>query len=260
MHARKLRRAGFRMNSRLDFSRLQNISAREIMQPGNDHVIPDKLPLAQVARLCVNNSHESFYILSENGELTGTISSAALRQLITEYEILKNSPLIAQDIASPGVVTVSANDDLAHVMQLFTASDVDELPVVAATNAHAVVGSIRKQNVIAAYHQALLHQDLPAGFARGLRTLEKAERVQVAPGYALLEIAAPLAFAGKTLAELRLRQQHGVAVIMIRRPLDSLQTEQDEVTSMPDANYRFQEGDVMVLFGEERNLAQMEKL
>lgn len=40
IYARKLRQTGFRLNTRADFSLLRKIPAREIMQPGNDNVLP----------------------------------------------------------------------------------------------------------------------------------------------------------------------------------------------------------------------------
>ena len=260
VYARKLRHAGFRVNARPDFSLLQNVCAKEIMQAGGAHVIPEGMPLAEVVRICASSAHEAFYIQNQEGKLSGTISSTALRQMMPEYEGLKDSRLVAQDIAVPHVVTVSENDDLAHVMQLFTASGVDELPVVAAAKARTLVGSIGRQDVIALYHKALQRQDFSGGFARSMRTLRQNQCAEVAPGYALMEAAPPAAFVGRTLSALRLRSQYGLQVIMIRHEHDPAPAEHGAAAFIPAADYEIREHDLLVVFGAHRQLEEFKKI
>ena len=260
VYARKLRTAGYRFSAGRDVSILQRMSVAEVMRPGDLVILEEDQPLDEMLKVCIESPHEVFYTKNRDGTLTGTISTAELRHMITEYENLKQSRLVAKDVAVPRVVTVADNDGLDQVMRLFGRGTADELPVVSHENPRVILGSIRRQDVINAYNKESLKQNLTEGVASSLRTLEKTGRVGVTDGYSLIEKVAPLDFVGKTLADLKLRTRYHVEVIMIRRPQDPLHPEAEETAIMPDVKYKIQEGDTLVLFGEDDKLEALEKL
>ena len=79
------------------------------------------------------------------------------------------------------------------------------------------------------------------------------ERILLAPGYSLVELAAPEDFAGKTLSELDLRNRFQVQVVILKR------AGTDEVV-FPTADLRVGGSDVLVLMGRDEGLRSIQAL
>jgi CIC family chloride channel protein len=258
VHSLKLRQAGYRVSGAREKTVLQSLLVNEAMRRDDIVLLPEELRLEEMVKICVASPHECFYTQHQNGKLTGTITTSELRQIITEYETLRRSGLVAKDLAVPKVITVKEDDDLETVMHLFGQGTADEFPVVASDDPNRVLGTIWRQDLITAYNQASLKHNLADGMARNLRTLQKTGHVRIADGFVLAEKEAPPAFVGKTLADLKLRSQYGIEVLMIRRPQDPYDDEDDNGDArLPDVKYKIQEGDVFVLFAPDETLASL---
>lgn len=258
VHSLKLRQAGYRLASAREKTLLQSLLVSEAMRRADIVLLPEELRLEQMVKICMASPHECFYTQDKNGKLTGTITTSELRQIITEYENLRQSGLVAKDMAVPKVITVKEDDDLETVMRLFGQGTADEFPVVATEDPDRVVGTIWRQDLINAYNKASLKHNFADGMARNLRTLQKTGYVRIADGFVLAEKQAPPAFIGKTLAELKLRSQYGIEVLMIRRPQDPYDDEDDNGDArLPDVKYKIQEGDILVLFAPDKILASL---
>jgi len=81
--------------------------------------------------------------------------------------------------------------------------------------------------------------------------------VEVAQGVSVLEIAAPLEFVGKTLAESNVRKMYGVTVLVLRRAPQPDGTQETLVS--PNADDMIELGDTMVIFGADEKLSKLEK-
>ncbi|RMH76269.1 MAG: CBS domain-containing protein, partial [Calditrichaeota bacterium] len=233
---------------------LRSIQVKSVMRE-DVALIPEHLPLPQLIRELIESPHSTFYVVNGEGRLSGIITESELRPIITEYENLR-AMLVAGDIARPDVVTVREDDDLDHVLKLFGQENVDEFPVVSSDNPDKVIGSIWRQDVIAAYNRESLKYNLADELAHDLKALRKAQTVPVADGYSIIERPVPKRFVGKTLAELRLRNKYGLEVLMIRHgsPLFSEEDEDGDFV-IPTANYVLREGDRLVLFGKDEAIA-----
>jgi len=163
--------------------------------------------------------------------------------------------LVAGDIARPGIITVKEDDDLEHVFNVFGHENVDELPVVSAKHPNKIIGTVFRQDVIAAYNRESLKYNLADGLGQRLKTLEKTHAVQVAEGYSIVERKVPTRFVGKSLSQLRLRNKYNVEVLMIRQNRHPFQEEDSPGFIVPAPDYVIQPGDVLVLFGSDSNLA-----
>jgi len=80
--------------------------------------------------------------------------------------------------------------------------------------------------------------------------------VPVFEKYHLIEIEAPNIFVGKTLRELNMRSELGAEVILIKKNPNR----KDQYTVHPDANYRIEIGDMLLVFGEKKDLQKLEKM
>ena len=88
--------------------------------------------------------------------------------------------------------------------------------------------------------------------ARSLNSHNVLEYIELSPDYGILEIPAPKSWIGKTIKELNVRAKLGVNIIAV---------ENDKKTNVsPAADYRIEEGDVMVVLGDNYALETVQKL
>jgi len=88
--------------------------------------------------------------------------------------------------------------------------------------------------------------------ARSLNSHNVLDYIELSEEYGILEVPAPKSWIGKTLKELNVRAQLGVNIIAV---------ESGKKTNVsPSADYRIQEGDVMVVLGENYALEAVQKL
>ncbi len=256
IHSKHLKQEGYRISHGREIHVLRSLKVKDVMR--KDVVLIDEdTPLSQLLKVLIESPHNTFYTKDKNGRLRGTISITELRPLFSEYDYLREM-VIARDIANDHVITVREDDDLDYVLNLFGYENVDEFPVISANEPGKVVGTVWRQDVLAAYNQASIKYDITDGLARSLRTLEKTHEVKVAEGYAIVERPAPERFVGKSIKELRLRNRYGLEVLMIRPATPPFASEEPEtIIATPD--YVIQEGDTLVLFGPEDKIAKTEK-
>ncbi len=100
-------------------------------------------------------------------------------------------------------------------------------------------------------------RDMADRLARMLVAPSVLDYVEVAQGVSVLEIAAPLEFVGKTLAESNLRKTYGATVLVLRRAPQP-DGSQETIVS-PNADDQIELGDTMVVFGADDKLAKLEK-
>lgn len=99
-------------------------------------------------------------------------------------------------------------------------------------------------------------KDMAARLARMLVAPSVLDYVEVSEGASVLEIAAPLQFIGKTLAESKLRKTFGVNVLVLRRAKEG--EDSQETIINPDADDVIELGDTMVIFGSDEKLKKIE--
>ncbi len=72
----------------------------------------------------------------------------------------------------------------------------------------------------------------------------------------MAEIPVPPSFFGRSLASLDIRRQFGVTVLLIKRRIEG---DEQIAGQLPDAEYVFREGDVMLVMGSEERLQRLER-
>ncbi len=88
------------------------------------------------------------------------------------------------------------------------------------------------------------------------------DHVELGQGYALIQMAAPGAWEGKTLAELDLRKKHNVAVVAIKRRVATsgptgADTFEERVVDVPMPSSRLGHEDTLVIAGFDRDLERL---
>jgi CIC family chloride channel protein len=110
-----------------------------------------------VTLLPVGHSHY-YPVLDDEERLVGIFSLNDIRRYITDESVW--DLLVATDIMTSPVIAVTPLDDLTAVMRRFTVRNIDELPVVDAEDPTRLLGMLRRREVIAAYNQRLVAEQV----------------------------------------------------------------------------------------------------
>ena len=77
---------------------------------------------------------------------------------------------------------------------------------------------------------------------------------KLGPGFGVQEMAVPSAWIGKTLRNLHLRREHGVAIVAVHDVLT------DRMTPVPDPDESLKDSDTLLVAGKEDDLARVAQL
>jgi trk system potassium uptake protein TrkA len=85
------------------------------------------------------------------------------------------------------------------------------------------------------------------------------EKIDFAPGYSLARIKAPASFNGKTVSELRLRQEYNVNIVAIKRAESAkfISGQTDEIINVPRAETVIYAGDILMVVGSDADIAKL---
>jgi CIC family chloride channel protein len=97
----------------------------------------------------MNSSQHCFPVVDASGQMTGVVTLGQVRQFLDDHD--DDIPAIAHDLASKPRSTLSPADDLDRALQRLTGLDVEELPVVEASNPGLVLGILSRRDIIAVY-------------------------------------------------------------------------------------------------------------
>jgi CIC family chloride channel protein len=254
-HIKKLEKQGFRLTGGKEASILKSINVEEVMQT-NPVLVHQNASLANVVSKLMESKHHIIYTTDESGNLTGAISETHIRPLITEFDSLKDS-LIASDIADAKLNTITKIQDLDYALKILTRSDIDEVPVVSNDNNRKVIGVISRHDILSAYNKESLKSDLADGLSREISTLHKTKISHIADGYAIVECKPSSEFVGKTLVQLKLRNNYGLEILMIKKSKEIFdESEGDSKLIMPKHDYKIESDDILILFGTEEKIAK----
>ena len=88
-------------------------------------------------------------MVDEHDRMTGIFSLTDIRRVMIETEI--GDLVLAKEIATEDVLTVTPDEDLNTAMRRFTLKNIDELPVVDPGDPQRVIGLLSRKDVIGAY-------------------------------------------------------------------------------------------------------------
>jgi CIC family chloride channel protein len=251
----KLRRRGVDLFQEEEPNVLKTLRVADVIDR-EPEVIPASAKFLKVLDLVVRSRHTEFFVVDERGDLLGTIALSKLRQFIFDREALQYL-VVAGDMVVRGLPTVTEEDSLELVMQLFSQREMDEIAVVEAGNPRKVAGVVRKEDVISARNREWLRRDLTGTFATTVRLAGKVHQVEVGDGYVLEEILAPAPFIGKTLRDLNLRAVYGAQVVFLRRRFGE---DEEPSIRIPSSTDRLLEGDTLLLAGPKASVERIEAL
>jgi CIC family chloride channel protein len=153
----KLIRKGIDIREGKEVNVLRSIRVSEVMNPNVDTVY-EGLPLAALADKITKSKYNSFPVLNSEEALCGVISFFDYHESLFNEDL--KGLIVAKDLASLDVVTVSIDDNLYNALQKITSKDFSTLPVVASDDATRLLGILTRRDIIGAYDKAVIKKSL----------------------------------------------------------------------------------------------------
>jgi CIC family chloride channel protein len=236
---------------------LRRLHVRDVLEPVN--TIPEDYPFSKLVDHITGSKEGTFYVVGGKNRFIGTIRLKDMALILKDLENLKDL-LVARDLVSDLVPSLRPEDNLDHAMHLFGTNDMDELPVRDAEDAGLLLGRVRETRVIDAYNSELFKRDTLTEIRDGIGRMDQSPIQTLADGFSLVEMSAPVAFIGKDLKALALRQRYGVQVYMIKKQDRCGPGGGRMIEVAPHADTVIERGDLLVLAGREEVLKKLKNL
>jgi CIC family chloride channel protein len=82
--------------------------------------------------------------------LTGILSLTDIKKVMLDEE--KHRAMVARDVATEDVLTVTLEDNLHTVLKKMTSAEIRELPVVSKEDPRRVISMVSRKDLIRVYH------------------------------------------------------------------------------------------------------------
>jgi len=153
----KLGRRGVNIRAGKEVNVLRSIPVKDVMNP-KPETIPESLNLGKIAEQITKSKYNSFPVVNGKGHLSGILSFMDYRDAAFD-ENLKDL-VVARDLATPDVITVSYDDNLYDALEKITKEDFSLLPVVSPDDPSHLVGILTRRDIIGAYNKAITKKSL----------------------------------------------------------------------------------------------------
>jgi chloride channel protein, CIC family len=153
----KLMRRGINLEEGKEVNVLKSIEVGEVMNTKVE-TITEALGLERLAEIISKSKYNSFPVVKDGNKLTGIISFYDYNEAIFD-ENLKGL-VVAKDIATSDVVTISTDDNLYNALEKITFKDFAILPVVSPNDPAQLMGVLTRRDIMGAYNKAVIKKSL----------------------------------------------------------------------------------------------------
>jgi CIC family chloride channel protein len=153
----KLARRGIDIKEGKEVNVLKSLLVKDVMSRQVE-TISEALPLEALSDKISKSKFNSFPVLNADNKLAGIISFIDYSEAIFD-EDLKHL-VVAKDLATSNVVTVSSDDNLYTALEKISRKDFATLPVVSPHDPGHLLGVISRRDIMGAYDKAVLKKSL----------------------------------------------------------------------------------------------------
>ncbi len=153
----KLARRGIDIKEGKEVNVLKSLFVKDVMSRQVE-TIPEGLPLGAMSDKISKSKFNSFPVLNADNKLAGIISFIDYSEAIFNEDLMHL--VVAKDLATSNVVTVSSNDNLYIALEKISRNDFATLPVVSPADPGQLVGVISRRDIIGTYDKAVLKKSL----------------------------------------------------------------------------------------------------
>ena len=151
----KLSRRGVNIRAGREVNVLKSIHVKDVMNP-EPETIPENLSLEKLAEKISKSKFNSFPVVDKDNNLTGILSFLDYRDAAFDENL--RGLVVAKELATSEVVTVSTEDDLFEALEKISLKDFSILPVVSPDNPSQLVGILTRRDILGAYDKAVIKQ------------------------------------------------------------------------------------------------------
>lgn len=153
----KLVRRGINLEEGKEVNVLKSIIVSEVMNTEVE-TITEALGLERLAEIISKSKYNSFPVVRDGSKLTGILSFFDYNEAIFD-ENLKGL-VVAKDIATSDVVTITTDDNLYNALEKITFKDFAILPVVSTDDPTKLIGVLTRRDIMGAYNKAVIKKSL----------------------------------------------------------------------------------------------------
>ncbi len=157
IYTRKLSRRGIKLHQGREESIMEGIKVREVMRYDME-LIPENTPFRELIGVISRSKNSYFPIVDDTGDMTGILSFSDIREVIFEEGIA--DLIVAKEVATTDVVSVTPWNNLHEAMDKFASIDVAQLPVVDDKTPNKVIAILTRGDIIATYNREVLMSGL----------------------------------------------------------------------------------------------------
>jgi len=157
IYSRKLARRGVKLREGREENVMAGIKVGEVMS-GEFEVIAQASPYSELVRAMTTSDQLYFPVVDRDGNMTGILSFHDLREHLFDEDL--GQLVIADDLATRRVITLTPEDNLLTAFERFNQIDVERIPVVDAAEPRRVVGMISRRDLLNSYNVAVMRRDL----------------------------------------------------------------------------------------------------
>jgi CIC family chloride channel protein len=156
----KMIRKGINIQAGKEINVLRSMHVRDVMN-SRVETVPESLSLVNMAEKISKSKYNSFPVLNAENRLAGIISFNDYYEAMFDEDL--KDIVVAKDLASTDVVTVSSEDDLYTALERISLKDFSTLPVVSPDDPQQLVGIVTRRDIIGAYEKAVIKKSLFKG-------------------------------------------------------------------------------------------------
>jgi CIC family chloride channel protein len=156
----KLMRRGVDIRSGREVNILKSIPVKDVMNPKVE-TVTERMSLGEISERVSKSKYNSFPMIDHTGKLTGILSYNDYRDAIFNEDLM--DLVIARDLATMNVVTVTMENNLYDALELISQKDFSVMPVVSSKDASQLMGVLTRRDIIGAYDKAVVKKSLLNG-------------------------------------------------------------------------------------------------
>ena len=156
----KLSRRGINIRAGKEVNVLRSIPVKGAMNPQVE-TIQQNLTLGKLAERISKSKYNSFPVVDENGRLSGILSFLDYHDVAYDKDL--EDLVVAKELATPNVVTISIDDNLYHALEKITSKDFSILPVVSPDDPQKLLGILTRRDIMGAYDKAVIKKSVFQG-------------------------------------------------------------------------------------------------
>ncbi len=153
----KLARRGVDLKEGKELNVLRSMFVKDVMNQKVE-TISEGWNIRKMADTILKSKYNSFPVLDADNRLAGILSFNDYSDAIFNEDL--EHLVVAKDLATARVVTVSSEDNLYTALEKISRKDFSTLPVVSPQDPGRLIGVVTRRDIIGAYEKAVLKKSL----------------------------------------------------------------------------------------------------